>query len=165
MTEAHKQQNAAAAGTYPTAAAFNISSAYYIGYFLPVSSSAFICAVTASSAAKKACFWVMAFSVRFRQSSISSPKYGKPTLPAAANLCSPESSTQKTLSEPSSVAMFTYFLSSMYPLVPRMMVLPSPHVRRPSGVNQSTRKYWVAPEPPMMVASPKSSSPGYCGWA
>ena len=44
-------------------------------------SSAAICARTHSSAALKACRWVMAVSVRWRQSRISLPKKGKPTLP------------------------------------------------------------------------------------
>jgi hypothetical protein len=44
-------------------------------------SSATICARTHSSAALKACRWVMAVSVRWRQSRISLPKKGKPTLP------------------------------------------------------------------------------------
>lgn len=39
------------------------------------------CAWRHSSAARKACSWVIAFSVRFRQSRMSWPKKGKPTSP------------------------------------------------------------------------------------
>src|SRR5512140_3800476 len=54
-----------------------------------------------------------------------------------------------------------FFLISINPSVPRMVSLPSPHVFRPSGVNQSTRIY---PEPPLPfnITSPKSSKLGYC---
>ena len=42
-----------------------------------------------SSAALKAWAWVMAFSVRLRQSRMNSPKKRKPTLPATSMCCSP----------------------------------------------------------------------------
>ncbi len=42
-----------------------------------------------NSAALKACSWVIAFSVRFRQSRISSPKNGYPVTPDAFRYCSP----------------------------------------------------------------------------
>jgi apolipoprotein N-acyltransferase len=47
-----------------------------------------------SSAALKAWACVMAFSVRLRQSRMSSPKKRKPTLPATLMCCSPFSSTR-----------------------------------------------------------------------
>ena len=50
------------------------------------------CARRHSSPALNAWAWVMAFSVRFRQSRMSSPKNRYPTLPATLRCCSPFSS-------------------------------------------------------------------------
>ena len=57
---------------------------------------AFSWASRLSSAALKACAWVMAFSVRFRQSRISWPKKGYPVTPTAFTYFSPCSFTTNT---------------------------------------------------------------------
>src|SRR5258706_254909 len=56
---------------------------------------------------------------------------------------------------PGRPAISMVFRISIYPSVPRMKLRSSPNAPRPSGVNQSTRKY-PRPELPWTIMSPKS---------
>ena len=57
-----------------------------------------------------------------------------------------------------------YFRNSMYPSVPSIVSRPSPHVRRPSGEYQSTRRYPCA-VPDRSTIPPKSRKTGCSGLA
>ena len=75
--------------------------------------NACICALTQSSAALKACSCVMAFSVRFKESRINSPKKGKPTVLLQSIYFSPSLLTRYKLFPAVEVATLMYFRISM----------------------------------------------------